>query len=37
MAQEAVGLLPSATLTTCETSAHLLDDALVGALREALS
>lgn len=36
MAQEAATLLPHATLTVSETSGHLLDDALVTLLREAL-
>ena len=36
MAQEAKALLPSATLTVSQTSGHLLDDALVTLLREAL-
>jgi pimeloyl-ACP methyl ester carboxylesterase len=36
MAQEAAGLLDHATLRVSESSGHLLDDALVGLLREAL-
>ena len=36
MAKEAVTLFPSASLAVSESSGHLLDDALVGLLREAL-
>jgi pimeloyl-ACP methyl ester carboxylesterase len=35
-AQEAAAILPSATLAVSESSGHLLDDALVALLREAL-
>jgi pimeloyl-ACP methyl ester carboxylesterase len=37
MAREAAGLLPQATLTVSDTSAHLLDPALVALLRERLT
>jgi len=37
MAQEAAGLIDRATLRVSETSGHLLDDALVALLREALT
>jgi pimeloyl-ACP methyl ester carboxylesterase len=37
MAREAEALLPKATLTVSETSAHLLDEALVALLRERLA
>jgi pimeloyl-ACP methyl ester carboxylesterase len=35
-AQEAAAILPSATLAVSESSGHLLDDALVALVREAL-